>query len=296
MKILLTGAGGQLGKALTAGASSADDVIAYTKAQLDITNLAAVHQLVAAIQPDIIINAAAYTNVDLAEQELDLAFAINSTGVKNLALIGKKFNLPLLHISSDYVFSGTKQTAYLETDPCNPINAYGASKVAGEKILSAIWHKSLVLRVSWVFSEYGNNFVKKILALAQTQTVINIVSDQIGCPTSAHSIAQVLLCLAHKLFTKSQNHWGIFHYRGDQLLSWYDFAQLILLQYSKYNPRVPKVHPILAAAFPAQAMRPKNSLLDITKINHIYGIKPHSVTDAVKQVVLAWHGKDANLS
>jgi dTDP-4-dehydrorhamnose reductase len=281
MKIFLTGAYGQVGRELLALAAPNIIMHAYGKDKLDVRELAALTAAVADDQPDIIINAAAYTAVDMAEQERELAFAVNSTGIYNLALVGKRFNIPIIHLSSDYVFNGEKTVAYDEGDVLTPINSYGASKAQGEVLLQQTWPKHLILRVSGVFGRYGNNFVKKILNLASSTTELSVINDQLSYPTAASSIAATVILLSTYLLGP-QPHWGVFHYRGDQALSWYEFAQLII-KHAQQRCCLPcqTVKPIASAAWPQAALRPRNSLLNMTKIQTIYGIQAHSLAQSL---------------
>ena len=188
--ILITGAGGQVGHELSI-ANSQNQIVPVSGEQLDITDSAQVKSLFYARRPDVVINAAAYTQVDLAEREPDVAFAVNRDAVANLAYACREAQIPLLHISTDYVFDGSKTGAYLETDPVSPLGVYGKSKAEGEAVLASILDRHIILRTSWVFSATGNNFVRTMLRLGRERDELNIVNDQYGCPTSACSIAAV---------------------------------------------------------------------------------------------------------
>lgn len=285
MKILLTGANGQVGREIIAQALSPIELLAFTKAELDITDWQQVKTVVDCYQPQLVINAAAYTAVDRAEQESTQAFAVNSEGVKNIAQICRIYDLPLLHLSTDYVFDGQKKGAYIEDDPHVPLNIYGASKAAGEKILQETWEKHIILRVSWVFGRYGHNFVKTILRLATQQAELKIVADQWGFPTAASDLASTLLVLANRVFY-GQPQWGIFHYRGNQSVSWFDFAKIILQEAKHFSPLYcSKLQPITTAAFPTPAKRPQNCLLDVRKIETVYGILPGDWKKSLQEIL-----------
>ena len=293
MKILLTGAQGQVGQEIVElSQRSPGELISFSKSELDITNF---QQLEAAIQaghPHLVINMAAYTAVDKAEQEAERAFAVNRDGVKNLALLCKRYNLPLIHLSTDYVFDGRKPTAYVEDDQRAPLNVYGKSKAEGEIILQKEWEKHVIVRTSWVFGKAGSNFVKTILKLALKQKELRIVSDQNGCPTAAADLAAALLQLAMQI-SQGQPHWGLFHYCGEPSTNWFEFATRIIHYGKAYFPlKVEKLHSILSEAFPTLATRPKNSILNREKIESAYAIKPSAWEQALIPVIKYLHEKE----
>ncbi len=271
MKILITGAKGQVGTDLVLEAKKRNhQVFGFTSTDLDITNKAIVDREVSTIKPDVVINAAAYTAVDKAETEKEKAYAVNETGVKHLAETCKALDIPLLHISTDYVFDGNKKEPYTETDIPNPTSVYGASKLAGEIALQKTWKKYIILRVSWVFGEHGNNFVKTMLRLAKGRDEISVVNDQFGAPTSAKSIAECLLNIADKTnFGKQDFPWGLYHYQSDPGVTWYEFAKEIFSQAkgSGFLDKEMIVHPIGSDQFPTPVKRPLNSKLEGGKIN-----------------------------
>jgi len=282
MKILLSGAQGQIGSELKE--QGGDLIHACSRAELDICDLRQVEQVVAAVQPSLIINTAAYTAVDQAESEPDKVFATNRDGVRNLAIVAKKYDLPLLHLSTDYVFDGSKPGAYLETDPITPLNIYGASKAAGEAVLQAEWEKHLIIRVSWVFGLQGKNFVKTIFNLAAQKPELKIVADQKGCPTAAEDVARLLLHLAERV-QQGQGPWGIFHYCGDKAVTWFEFAMLIVDLSKDYRQAQPLLKPVSTTEYPTPAQRPKNSVLNTQKIAQAYGIKAPSWQKALPRVL-----------
>jgi dTDP-4-dehydrorhamnose reductase len=257
-KIFITGKNGQVGRELVERATELGiEAVSFGSEELDIRDRNAVMAAIDEHQPTVVINAAAYTAVDKAETEIDLAYAVNRDGVENLALACKAQNIPLIHISTDYVFDGDKESPYLESDIPNPVGVYGASKYAGEQVLRATWDKHIIIRVSWVFGRYGNNFVKTMLRLGQERDALSVVSDQFGAPTSARFIAkEILNC------TLSQ--WGTYHLVSNHTVSWFDFASRIF-QYGfdlGLISRRPNLKPLTTEEYPTAAERPSNSKLN----------------------------------
>jgi len=286
-KILIMGAGGQVGHQL-AIATTPCEVIALTRSQLDITQQATVLDTVKSHQPDIIINAAAYTAVDKAEQESDLAFAINRDGVKYLALAAKEARIPLLHVSTDFVFDGEKEDAYTEDDPTAPLGVYSQSKADGEAVLREILPEHINLRTSWVFSSHGSNFVRTMLRLGSERDELNIVDDQWGCPTSARSIAQILLLIAHRHLEGESIAWGTYHYANHPKINWYRYAQTIFEMVSGINATPsPKLNPIPTSAYPTPVRRPLNSVLDCRKIEAAFGIVRPDWHDELREILVS---------
>ncbi len=269
-KVLLCGGSGMLGQELLHSIPEGVDVWAPSSSELDIRDLQVVLQKAATYQPDLIINAAAYTNVDAAETNQDLAFAINRDGPENLGLYAVQANIPVFHISTDYVFDGTKGTPYTEEDEPNPINVYGKSKLAGELALQRVCAKSLILRTSWLFSVYGKNFVKTIYKAIQEGKELRVVDDQYGCPTSAKSVAEVLWKLARKYLHNKEQMWGVFHCCSQGYYTWYGFAELILHTIRKNNDRNFAISPIPSKVYDAAAKRPFWSVMHTRKIHEIY--------------------------
>jgi dTDP-4-dehydrorhamnose reductase len=269
MKILITGAKGQVGTDLVLEANKrGHEAYGFTSSEIDITDKDIVTNTIASIKPNVVINAAAYTAVDNAEQDIDKAYAVNETGVKNLAEACEVLDIPLLHISTDYVFDGNKKEPYTELDTPNPTSVYGASKLAGEVALQKAWKKHIILRVSWVFGEHGNNFVKTMLRLANDRDELSVVNDQYGAPTSAKAIAECLLDIAEKSdFGKKDFPWGLYHFQSDPGVTWYEFAKEIFSQ-AKASGILDKdidVHPINSDQFPTPVKRPLNSKLNGNK-------------------------------
>jgi dTDP-4-dehydrorhamnose reductase len=280
--ILITGAGGQVGHELKI-ADSPHRLVALTRQQLEITNSAQIIEVFESHQPDILINAAAYTQVDLAENEQELAFAINRDGVANLAQACKKFDIPMLHISTDYVFDGNKQGPYKESDPIAALGVYGESKAAGDVVLQATLEQHIILRTSWVFSATGNNFVKTMLRLGKEREQLGIVNDQHGCPTSARSIAEVLLNIAERYLRGDELEWGTYHYCNQPETTWFGFAQAIFSQAGEFDNL--QLNAIATSEYPTPARRPQNSVLDCARIKAQFGIEPVSWVDELGLVL-----------
>jgi dTDP-4-dehydrorhamnose reductase len=227
--------------------------------------------LVASLAPDLVINAAAYTAVDKAESEQDLAFAINRDGPANLASVCDAARIPLLHLSTDYIFDGQKRTAYIETDAPAPLSIYGASKLAGEVAVRERLERHIILRTAWVFSTHGTNFVKTILRLSAERPELRVVDDQFGGPTPAGAIADALLVIAAVL-RQGATAWGTYHYSGAPVTSWCRFARAIIDTASRQRGRTIPVVPIATADYPTAARRPANSALDCARIASSFGL------------------------
>ena len=288
MKILVTGANGQIGHCLQQQLGQKNWAFsAFTRAELDITDPQAVNQIVQRLRPDIIINAAAYTAVDKAEQEQALAYAVNRDGPANLARAANDVNAAIFHISTDYVFSGDATGAYTEDAPTNPQGVYGQSKLAGELAVAAANDKHIILRTAWVFGEHGNNFVKTMVRLGKIKEVLNIVADQEGSPTYADDIAKVLLAVAQHYSEGKPTPWGTYHYSGQPYVSWYGFAREIFTEVEQaglYVKPVPQLNAITTAEYPTPAKRPANSKLDCKKIEQAFGVAPSDWRSALKNI------------
>ena len=271
VKVLITGAAGQVGSELVKLAPVGFEVVGYKSSELDITNARQVQQIVAEQAPALIINAAAYTAVDKAETDVERAYAVNETGVKNLVQAALALNIPVFHISTDYVFDGTATEPYKETDPVGPTGVYGASKLAGEQALANSGVKHIILRTSWVFGAEGNNFVKTMLRLGKERDTLGVVADQHGCPTSAASIANVLWQLAQKYTEEGELPWGIYHFSNAPATTWYGVACEIFKQAVEAGMlgKEPIVNAITTTDYPTPAKRPIWSVLDTKKIQHV---------------------------
>ena len=265
-RVLVTGANGQLAQAIESVQKSANDIqfIFKTASELDISNRDMLLRHFDDYLYDAVLNTAAYTAVDLAESEEEKAYAVNAFGVENLAIGTAKQNIPLLHISTDYVFSGNENRPQKEEDPCDPQNIYGKTKLAGEQLALQANPKTIIVRTAWLYSRFGNNFVKTMLRLFDQKKEINVINDQIGSPTNAIDLAKALI----RIIESKQPHYGVFHYSNEGECSWYDFAQAI----KKATNSSIEIHPIATKDYPTAAKRPAFSLLDKSKIKEVYGL------------------------
>ncbi|WP_323639667.1 dTDP-4-dehydrorhamnose reductase [Pectobacterium polonicum] len=264
MRILLTGANGQLGRCFQDRLPVGWEILATDSAELDITDLERVEEVVKNFQPDSIVNAAAYTAVDKAESEPELAAKINVIGPENLAIVASKQGIRLVHVSTDYVFDGNATEPYREDSATNPLSVYGKTKLAGEQAVAKASPEAIIVRTAWVFSEYGNNFVKTMLRLAKERDTLSIVNDQRGCPTYAGDLAQAIISLLEK-----NVEGGVYHYCGDEEVSWYEFAQAIfsVAIEKAVLKKAPTLKPITTTQYPTPAHRPAYSTLSGNKIN-----------------------------
>ena len=276
-KILVIGSSGQLGNELQDLAKEYPSFrfSFYDVAEMDIVNKELVDEGIRTLKPDYLINCAAYTAVDKAETEKDLAFAINSDAVKNLALACKANGVKFMHISTDYVFDGTAQEPYREDNPVNPTNIYGLSKLKGEQQASRNDKDVIIIRTAWVYSTYGNNFVKTMLRLMKTKPEISVVADQEGSPTYAHDLAAAILHII------SSGKWvpGIYHFTNEGVISWFDFAGEI----KNLSGSSCIIHPITTEQYPTPATRPKYSVLDKTKIQQTFDVKLKSWKESLRK-------------
>jgi dTDP-4-dehydrorhamnose reductase len=271
MRILLLGANGQLGKELARQLPLVGNLTAYTRASLDITNHADVLDAVKTITPDVIVNAAAYTAVDKAEEEQSYAFAINADAVDNLAKISCDTDAWFIHYSTDYVFDGNKNGAYLENDIPNPVNVYGASKLAGENAINQTRCNHLIFRTTWVVGKDGNNFAKTILRLASDHESLRVISDQCGVPTSPALIARVTTEAIKSIGTSVGWEKGIYNLVPKGVSNWHEIAQTLINFANKRGVELKikedNIEAILTSDYPTSAQRPLNSLLNIEKIS-----------------------------
>ena len=266
-KILVTGANGQLGQCLQKISSQFEEFeFIFTDSEtLDITNKEEVNDFFWQNAPDFCINAAAYTAVDLAETEVEKAFLVNADGAENLAEACAENNAQFIHVSTDYVFDGENNLAYTEEDFTNPLGVYGASKLAGDELALEVNPCSVILRTSWVYSEFGKNFVKTMLNLFATKEELNIVADQFGQPTNANDLAEAIM----KIIKSEKITPGIFNFSNLGRISWFDFAEKI----AELSEAKIKLNAIETSQYPTPAKRPKNSVLDLDKISKTYAIQ-----------------------
>jgi len=282
MKFMVAGASGQLGRELVR-LIPGRDLLALDHDGLDITDREAVKKVMAHYRPDVVINAAAYTAVDQAEKEPDPAFAVNRDGPKHLARVCEDTGIVLIHLSTDYVFDGTKDGAYVEDDPLCPPGVYGRSKAAGEAAVRRACSRHIILRTSWLFSAHGNNFVKTILRLAGEREELRIVADQHGCPTAAADLAAAIVHLCGRL----DGQWGTYHFCQPQPTTWHGFAEAIVgcAREQGHDMAVQRIVPISTDAYPTAAVRPANSVLDCTKIEQTFGLARRPWQASLAEVV-----------
>ena len=283
-RVLVTGAGGQLGRELQRrGQSRGFATFGKARSDLDITDRGAVDRAIGEADADLVINAAAYTAVDQAESEPERAHAANVQGPRILARACAARGLPLIHVSTDYVFDGGKAEGYVEDDPVAPLGVYGATKEAGERAIREELPGHVILRTAWVYSAHGRNFVLTMLQLAAKQDVLRVVGDQHGSPTSAGELADAILTIANRL-DGSPSLYGTFHFAGKGVINWAGFAQGVMDHCLPPGRPAPAIVPITTAEFPRPARRPANSVLLCDKIARVYRIEPRPWREALAEV------------
>jgi dTDP-4-dehydrorhamnose reductase len=273
MRVLLLGGQGQLSLELQQRLQGRVDLQVLGSAQLDLAQAAAIRPRVLELRPQLILNAAAHTAVDQAESEPERAFAINARAPGLLAEAAAELGAPLLHYSTDYVFDGRKATPYDEDDTPNPLNVYGRSKLAGEQAIAAVGGAHLILRTSWVYSRHAKNFLLTMQRLLQERDSLNVVSDQIGAPTWAGSIAQASVQLIERWQQGGAGPWGTYHLTALGETSWFGFACAIAAQLREAGKTVAQLNPIPSSAYPTPAQRPLNSRLDCTRLQRDWAIQ-----------------------
>jgi len=285
MKILVLGCKGQLGRCFNDQLVNTDHEVIYTsREQINIADFEVTKSKILEFSPDIIINATAYTAVDKAEEDHETANLINHLAVKNIADICNQLECWLIHVSTDYVFDGNTKIPYKEDDKTNPQGVYGETKLKGELAIQASGCKHIILRTAWIFSEYGNNFLKTMLRLGAERNELSIVGDQMGCPTYAQDIARSIVEIVPQLNSRKDN--DIYHYCGDQPCSWYDFANAIFDQAMTNNLKIPSiVNSIETSAYPTPAKRPAFSVLDCSKIENECGVLSSNWQEGIRQVI-----------
>ena len=290
-RILVTGANGQLGSEMRKlGAVSPNEYIFTDIAELDITNKAAVMAFVKNNNIGIIVNCAAYTNVDKAEDDEAMAELINATAVRNLAEAAKAQDATLFHVSTDYVFGAEGNTPRTEDMPTNPLGVYGVTKLHGEQAIAEVGAKAIIIRTAWLYSEYGNNFLKTMLRLTAEREYLNVVFDQVGTPTYAGDLAMTIFSIIEGGYYDGNE--GIYHFSNEGVCSWYDFAQEIATA-MRHNKC--KINPCHSSEFPSKVTRPPYSVLDKTKIKQTFGVEiPHwreSMIYCLKRIVMQQQAK-----
>ena len=279
MKILVTGSNGQLGMCIRDRVDLYPDFqFTFTDIkELDITNEEKLKSFIENLNPDAIINCAAYNAVDKAEEELGKAFLLNSTAVKNLAKISNDLDIFLIHLSSDFVFDGEKSEPYTELDKPNPLSVYGKSKLEGENQVKQYAKNAIIIRTSWLYSKYGHNFVKTILRFAKERQTLNVVSDQIGTPTYAGDLAEAILQILVQDIILEGVH--LFHYSNEGMASWYDFAKKII----EIENLDCSIKPISTSEYPTTAKRPEYSVLSKEKIKEQFNLSIPNWEDSLKK-------------
>ena len=297
MRIIVTGREGQVARALVErGAIAGVDVVCLGRPEFDLLEPGRVARAIETARGDIVVNAAAYTAVDAAEGEPALAMRANGEGARAVAAAAAGAGLPVVQISTDYVFDGALDRPYREDDPVGPASAYGRAKLAGEIAVAAANPRHVIARTAWVYSPFGRNFVKTMLRLGETRDEVRVVADQWGAPTSALDIADALIAMARRLVAEPREaglH-GVFHLTGAAYATWAKFAAAIFAQAAALGRRPVAVIPISTAEYPTPAARPANSRLDVAKLRRVYGVAlpdwRGSAQDCVKRLILAPEG------
>ena len=276
-RILITGANGQLGQSIAEISKNYKEIECFfvTRNELDITNEDLVNHYFDDKSFDFVINCAAYTAVDKAEDDQENAFLVNAKATEFLAKISNAKNIPFIHVSTDYVFDGTESVPRLETDQTNPIGVYGQTKLDGENLALGNNPKTIILRTAWVYSRFGNNFVKTMLRLFNDKDSISVVADQIGSPTNAIDLANAIL----EIVSKDELVYGIYNYSNEGECSWFEFAQKI----KEFSGSSIEINPVPTSAYPTKAKRPAYSLLDKSKIKEVYQLEIPAWEDSLKE-------------
>jgi dTDP-4-dehydrorhamnose reductase len=287
MRFLVTGAQGQVGRALAAAAwPEGAQVAVHGRDRLDITDPQAVAAALDEARPDVVVNAAAYTAVDQAEAEPETAFAANRDGPAQLARACRDRGAALLHLSTDYVFDGTKDAPWREDDPVRPLGVYGHSKAEGEAAVRAALDRHVILRTAWVHSAGGHNFVRTMLRVGAQRDRLQVVDDQVGCPTAAADIAAALIAIADRI-ARGDGRFGTYHFCGDEAVSWHGFATAIFDLAAAHWGRRPEVARITSDQWPTPAQRPANSVLDCAALARDYGIPAADWRSSLRTIVAA---------
>lgn len=293
-KIALFGSGGQLGTEIQRSAKAADlSLVAVSRTTADISDKAAVRALIEHHAPDAVVNAAAYTRVDDAEDHREAAEISNIIGPKVVAEVCQEAGIPIVHISSDYVFDGQRSGSYEESDPVSPIGYYGMTKARGEESVRNACPHHAIIRVSWLYGEFGQNFLKTMLRLAREREVIRVVADQYGSPTSTRDLAAGILCAIPQLVA-SPVRAGTYHFSGDGITTWHEFASAAVARFCDLSGRKVKVEPITTAEFPTKTKRPANSALNCVKFDTTFGFRRkfwRSEVEDITEILVRAHGE-----
>ncbi len=288
MRIMIIGGNGQLGWEMARqGRGQADTVVfPLDLPEIDITDTAHIDGHLSDIQPHVVVNCAAYTDVDRAESQVDAAYRVNRDGAANIARACRQHRLPLIHISTDFVFDGAKRTPYVESDPVNPQSVYGQSKAAGDDAVRAHLKQHIIIRTAWLYGAHGRNFVKTMIRLGQDKPELNVVADQHGCPTAAADLAQAMLQICQALPTADDRVWGTYHYCGQGQASWYDLAVAAHDLAKAHGVKiVAHTRPITTAQYPTPAQRPAYSVMDCTRIRQTFAVSIHPWQDSLRRTI-----------
>tara|TARA_X000000950_G_scaffold201757_1_gene242930 strand:+ start:29895 stop:30773 length:879 start_codon:yes stop_codon:yes gene_type:complete len=290
MRIIILGSNGQVGKSLRMILNN-DKTTFLTKQDCNFESMSDIQNIFETHRPDLIINCAAYTNVDGAESDAKICNIINNEAVKNIAILSKKNKTFLIHLSTDYVFDGNSKRPYLETDDVNPLGVYAKSKYRSEQEIIKSKCKSIIIRTSWVFSEFGNNFLKTMLKISKNKEEINVIDDQYGCPTYALDIAHAIKTIVHEI--KNNNpHGGIYHFSGNEPCTWFQFAKEIFKYSNRYNFNSPNLIPIKSHEYKTKASRPMYSILNCNKIKREFNINSSDWKAGIKDAIHNLNLKD----
>lgn len=272
MRIAVIGRNGQIAQSLRSlGRARGRYVFCAGRPDLDLAAPDTIASFLERVSPDLVVNAAAYTAVDKAESEPDAAFRVNADGAAHVAVACSRLHVPLVHVSTDFVFDGRKRTPYVETDGVAPLSVYGASKAAGEKAVRAACGRHVILRTSWVYAPFGTNFVRTMLRLGSERAELGVVADQHGTPTDARDIARAILDIAPRLQAATTDVWGTYHLTGSYETTWHRFAEEIFRQAAARGAKVPRLKAISTAEYPTAARRPAYSVLDNAKFIATFG-------------------------
>jgi len=284
--LLVFGGTGQIGRAISALLPpNGWRVICASRIDANITRAEDVRRLVSHVEPDVIVNAAAFTAVDKAESVPKWAARVNGTGAGIVAEAALELGAPIIHLSTDHVFDGRSSRPWCESDPVGPLSVYGATKEAGEQAVRRIHSGHVILRTSWVFGGHGDNFVKTMLRQAQERPLLRIVADQQGCPTSAADLAAAIWRIVRQVAMPTRDVFGTFHFAGRGPTTWFDFAKAIFAEAVDHGLASPRLEPIATLDFPTAARRPAYSVLDCDKIAAVYGIVPPSWRDGLSHCI-----------
>jgi dTDP-4-dehydrorhamnose reductase len=286
LRFLVTGQNGQVVTALAERAPEGVEVLTLGRPELDLADPDSIRAAFDGETADVVINAAAYTAVDKAEEEPDLVYRINGEGAGLVADLARELGSPVIQLSTDYVYDGSLDRPYREDDPTGPLGVYGRSKLMGEEAVAAANPRHAILRTAWVYSPFGANFVKTMLRLGETRDEVRVVGDQRGAPTSAHDIADAIFRVSLKMLAEpGPEDYGVFHLTGDGEATWAEFAQAIFSEAQAFGRKPVRVTPITTAEYPTPARRPANSRLDGALLERVYGVRLPLWRDSLKPVV-----------